>query len=115
MVRTAVPYLFWPAKQPATTSTRPTPSRHVLAALEVGQQGVVEDPARRAEHGALEMVDEQLPPDREDQAQQHGVGREQHTDHHAHPRTAPGQQRRRPGRGLPTSGSSQMATGLPKA
>ena len=78
---------------------RPTPEQDVLPSLEVGQQGVVEDPARRAEHGALEVVDEQLTTDREQQAEQHGVGRE-HRPRSRRPSWGAGAPaRRRPGRG----------------
>jgi hypothetical protein len=42
-----------PREQPRDDEHQPEPQHGVLPPVEVRQQGVVEDPARRAEHGAL--------------------------------------------------------------
>ena len=85
----AVPVL--PGEPPREHERHADPEKDVLSPLEVGEQGVVEDPARRSEDGALELVDEQLTPDRQEQGEQHCVGRQQCPDDHAHHRAAPGQ------------------------
>ena len=68
------------------------PEHHALAALEVGEQGVVEDPAGRAEHRAGELVDEQLSTDREQQGDEQRVRGEHGADDHRGPRPATRQQ-----------------------
>src|SRR6185295_3532021 len=50
----------------------PEPEHHVLPSLQVREQLVVEDGARGPEHGARQLVDEELSPDREDQREEQG-------------------------------------------
>ena len=90
-MRTAVPYLLAPAKTPCDDEQQSEREQDALPALEVGEQGVVEDLARGAEDRARELVDEQLAPDREAQGQQDSIGGEHRSDEHAHPWATSGQ------------------------
>ena len=80
------------------------PEHDLLAALEVGEQGLVEDPAGRPERRTRELVDEQLLSDGEHEGEQEGVGGDDARRSIRPSGGGDGPAEARPGRGRPRRG-----------